>query len=459
MEIKMNEINKLNKINSTNKINIGLIGLGYIGSEVCRLLQHQRDYIFKKVGKQLNLKTIAEKNLSLKSDFISQFKNSGVTFTDDAYKVINDDEIDIVVELIGGIEPAFDYIIASLKKGKYVVTANKDLIANRGAQIFSEAEKNNVDILFEASVGGGIPIIGPLKSSLASNNISKIVGIVNGTTNFILTKMKDGNLSFEEALAMAQKLGYAEANPSSDIEGIDAANKLAILASIAFNSRVQFNDVYREGIQKISISDIVYADELGYEIKLLAIGSEHEVEGTEKFKQINVRVHPALIPKTHILSSIKGTFNAIYLYGNYVGEVMSFGLGAGDKPTASSVVGDIISIARNYNRQNKKIIFGCTCFENKKIMPFLETINKFYILMDVVDKAGVLAKIASVFGKFNVSIQSMIQKQIEIKGVARLIFVTHNTLNKNLYDSVKEIENLDVVKKILNIIRVEDMNY
>jgi homoserine dehydrogenase len=316
--------------------------------------------------------------------------------------------------------------------------------------IFEEAEKNNVDILFEASVGGGIPIIGPLKSSLASNNISKIVGILNGTTNFILTKMKDNNLSFDKALKMAQELGYAEANPASDIEGKDAANKLAILASIAFNSRVHIEDVYREGIGNISISDISYADELGYVIKLLAIGSEED-------GKVNVRVHPALIPKKHILASIKDTFNAVYFYGNYVGEIMSFGRGAGDKPTASSVVGDIITIARNYDRNNKRIIYGCTCFTDKPIAPFMETTDKFYILIDVTDKAGVLAKIAQVFGKNNVSIQSMIQKQIDVKDTARLVFITHDTANKNLYSSVEELKKLDVIKKIINIIRVEEL--
>jgi homoserine dehydrogenase len=249
---------------------------------------------------------------------------------------------------------------------------------------------------------------------------------------------------------MAQQLGYAEANPASDIEGKDAANKLAILASIAFNSRVHIEDVYREGIGNISISDISYADELGYIIKLLAIGSD---EGGK----INVRVHPALIPKKHILASIKDTYNAVYFYGNYVGEIMSFGRGAGDKPTASSVVGDIITIARNYDRNNKRIIYGCTCFTDKQIVPFMETINKFYILIDVTDKAGVLAKIAQVFGKNNVSIQSMIQKQTGVKGTARLVFITHDTANKNLYSSVEELKKLDVIKKIINTIRVEEL--
>jgi len=429
-------------------VNIGIIGLGYIGSEVFRLLCHQHDYILKKIGRDLKIIIAAEKNAAIKKEFEKKYNN--IRFTDDAGEVIDNESIDIVVELIGGLDPAYEYIIGALKKGKYVVTANKDLIAKRGAKIFFEAEKSHVDILFEASVGGGIPIIGPLKSSLASNNISKVVGIVNGTTNFILTNMKDKNLGFTEALKLAQKLGYAEANPETDIEGIDAANKLAILASISFNSRVHYEDVYREGIKKISISDINYADELGYTVKLLAIGSEQE-------GKINVRVHPALIPKSHILSSIKDTYNAVYFYGNYVGEVMSFGRGAGDKPTASSVVGDIISIARNYNRANKRAVYGCTCIAEKPVIPFMDTHDKFYLLIDVADRAGVLAKIAKIFGDKVVSIQSMLQKQIDVKDTARLIFITHDTLNRNLYESINQISKLDVVKKVLNIIRVEEL--
>jgi homoserine dehydrogenase len=434
--------------NDNLTVNIGLIGLGYIGSEVFKLIHEQHDYIMKKIGRDLKITVVAEKDLESKKELIKKYK--GIRFTDNPYEAINDESIDIIVELIGGVDPAFEFIIGALKKGKYVVTANKDLMAQKGARIFEEAEKNNTDILFEASVGGGIPIIGPLKSSLASNNISKIVGILNGTTNFILTKMKDNGLSFDEALKTAQQLGYAEANPASDIEGKDAANKLAILASIAFNSRVHIEDVYREGIGNISISDISYADELGYIIKLLAIGSDED-------GKVNVRVHPALIPKKHILASIKDTYNAVYFYGNYVGEIMSFGRGAGDKPTASSVVGDIIAIARNYDRSNKRIIYGCTCFTDKQIVPFMETINKFYILIDVIDKAGVLAKIAQVFGKNNVSIQSMIQKQTDVKGTARLVFITHDTANKNLYSSVEELKELDVIKKIINTIRVEEL--
>jgi len=393
-----------NKNKSMDNINIGMIGLGYIASGVFSLIQEQKDYLAQKIKKNINITRIAERNLDkIDRSFVKKFRD--IKITDNADDVIGDENIDIVVELIGGIEPAYDYVHRALDAGKYVVTANKDLIANKGAELFEVAEKNNVDILFEASVGGGIPIIGPLKSSLASNNIYKIVGILNGTTNYILTRMEKDNLSFDNALKKAQELGYAEkANPSSDIEGYDAACKLAILSTIAFNSRVKLDDVYREGITGILPDDIKNAMDMGYRIKLLAVGVEDS--GT-----INVRVHPALIPVGHILASIEDTFNAVYIYGNYVGEIMSYGRGAGDRPTASSVAGDILKIARNFDRKKKGKIYGCSCFENKKFRLIDDTESKFYILIDVLDRPGVLAKIAEVFGKNKVSINSMVQKQ------------------------------------------------
>ncbi len=440
-----------NKNKSMDNINIGMIGLGYIASGVFSLIQEQKDYLAQKIRKNINITRIAERNLDkIDSSFVKKFRE--IKITDNADDVIRDENIDIVVELIGGIEPAYDYVYRALDSGKYVVTANKDLIANKGAELFEVAEKNNVDILFEASVGGGIPIIGPLKSSLASNNIYKIVGILNGTTNYILTRMEKDNLSFDDALKKAQELGYAEkANPSSDIEGYDAACKLAILSTIAFNSRVKLDDVYKEGITGILPDDIKNAMDMGYRIKLLAVGVEDS--GT-----INVRVHPALIPVGHILASIEDTFNAVYIYGNYVGEIMSYGRGAGDRPTASSVAGDILKIARNFDRKKKGKIYGCSCFENKRFRLIDETESKFYILMDVLDRPGVLAKIAEVFGKNRVSINSMVQKQTSRGKSARLIFITHKVVNRNLSRSIKEMSELDVVNKVLSVIRVEDLN-
>ena len=325
-------------------------------------------------------------------------------------------------------------------------------MANRGGDLYAIAEENNVDILFEASVLGGVPIIGPLKSTLASDRIYKIAGIVNGTTNYILTRMEKEGLSFGEALSMAQELGYAEkANPSSDVEGYDAACKLAILASIAFNSRVVLDDVYKEGITKITAEDIEFAREMGYNIKLLAIGSEEN-------GKISVRVHPALIPSGHIMASIDDVFNAVYVYGKYIDRIMSYGRGAGDRATASSVVGDIMNIARNFDREKKGIIYGCTCFDKKQISSIDESESKYYIVMDVADRPGVLAGIAKVFGDHDVSINSMIQKQTDDDSRAKLVFITHKVSNKDLYASVEEINKLDIVEDVRSIIRVEDLD-
>jgi len=432
-------------------VSIGMIGFGYIASSVFSLIQEQKRYIAKKINKNINIARIAEKDLKkIKSSSVKGLDS--VKVTGNADDIIRDKDIDIVIELIGGINPAYEYVKSALNAGKYVVTANKDLMANKGEELIEVAEKNNVDILFEASVGGGIPIIGPLKSSLASNNINKIVGIVNGTTNYILTRMEKDNLSFDDALRQAQDLGYAEkANPSSDIEGYDAACKLAILSSIAFNSRVCLGDVYKEGITGILHDDIKNAMDMGYRIKLLAIGIEENGE-------ISARVHPALVPVDHILASIEDTFNAVYIYGNYIGEMMSYGRGAGDRPTASSITGDVLKVARNFDREKKGVIYGSSCFTKKQFRSIDDTKNKFYILMEVVDRPGVLAKIAEVFGKNSVSINSMVQKQTDKEKSARLIFITHEVINKNLYKSIKEISNLDVVGKVLSIIRVEDLD-
>jgi homoserine dehydrogenase len=433
------------------KINIGMMGFGYIAHGVFQLISEQKQYIAQKIGRELNIVRIAEKDPEkLKS--IPESALGNIAVSSDAQDVYKDPEVDIVLELIGGIQPAFDFVKAALEAKKYVVTANKDMMANRGGELYKIAEENDVDILFEASVLGGIPIIGPLKSTLASDRIYKIAGIVNGTTNYILTRMEKEGLSFEDALSMAQELGYAEkANPSSDIEGYDAACKLAILSSIAFNSRVVLDDVYKEGITGITAEDIDFAREMGYNIKLLAIGSEED-------GKISVRVHPALIPSGHIMASIEDVFNAVYVFGNYIDRIMSYGRGAGDRATASSVVGDVVNIARNFDREKKGIIYGCSCFEEKEINSIDEVKSKYYLLMDVADKPGVLASIARVFGENDVSINSMIQKQADDNSKAKLIFITHQVANKDLYSSVKEIEKLDVVEDVRSIIRVEDLD-
>lgn len=423
-------------------INIGLLGCGTVGSGVVKLLKKNEEIITKRTGDTIVIKKVLEKDrdkcLSLGID--------ERMIVQDISEILNDEEIDIIVELIGGIEPAFDFIVQAMQKGKSVVTANKDLIAIKGRELFEMAEENNVDFYFEASVAGGIPIIYPLKQSLAGNRIRKVIGILNGTTNYILTKMSREGRAFDEILAEAQKLGYAEADPSSDVNGLDAARKIAILSSIAFNTRVTLDNVYVEGITSIEPADIRYAQELGYVVKLLAIAKEDE-EG-----RVQARVHPAFIPRTHPLAAVDDVFNAVFVQGDAVGEIMHYGRGAGQMPTASAVVGDIIDIARNimYNVNGR---IGCTCYESKPIVNIKQLNAQFYIRMTVKDRPGVLAGIAGVFGNNNVSIATVLQKT---RGdMAELIMITHEVREQDLEDSLAVLRGMSIVGKINNVIRLE----
>lgn len=427
------------------KMNIGLLGLGTVGSGVYKILQRRKGELSRLVHADLIVKRIAIKDLSeLKTRALVKVDRKMVTT--DAVEIIRDPEIDIIVEVIGGTEPARRFILEAIKRGKQVVTANKEVIANHGKEVLEAADAKGVDFYFEASVGGGIPIIRPLKESLSGNRISEVMGIVNATTNFILTKMSEEAMPFKEALRQAQRSGYAERNPSQDIEGDDAAAKIAILASIAFNARVQAPQVYREGIAKITPEDILYANEMGYAIKLIALARE-EKDG------LDVRVHPAMISKKHPLAAVRDVYNAIFVVGDSVGEAMFFGQGAGSMPAASAVVGDIIEVARNlqYGRSGK---IGCTCFEVKKVKPIGDIVTSYYLLMGGVDKPGVLAKISKAFGDSEVSLASVIQKRLRGR-LAELVFVTHPVREKNLRTSLRKIERLNVVEKIYNVIRVE----
>ncbi|RJQ30923.1 MAG: homoserine dehydrogenase [Actinobacteria bacterium] len=424
------------------QINIGILGLGTIGSGTYSVLNsHKSDYV-KRVGAKIAIKKIAVKSLNKKR----LVKVPKSLLTTDVLSIVNNPEIDVVVELMGGINPAKDLILKALKNKKHVVTANKELLANYGKQIFDTAAKNDVDIYFEASVGGGIPIIRPLKRELAANRIIKVMGIVNGTTNYILTKMADEGSFFEQALSEAQAKGYAEANPKADVDGYDAAAKIAILASIAFNSRVVANQVFTEGIRAIKPQDIEYARDMNHVIKLIALAKENK-EG------LDVRVHPTMIPVSHPLAAVSDVYNAIFVEGDAVGEVMFFGQGAGGKPTASAVVGDIIDIAGNIidGRTGK---MKCTCYNKKQVMPVGQIISSYYLRMKVADKPGVLAKIARVFGDKQVSIGSVIQKGHGGK-LADLVFITHQTKEKNLRAALMLINSLDEVSKTNNVIRVE----
>ncbi len=424
-----------------DKISIGLLGLGTVGGGVYQLLQRDNKSISRRLGAELVVRKI------LVSD-LSKARNSEIDkdlITDDPKEIIDNDGIDIVVELIGGATVAKDLVLAALKKGKPVVTANKELIANYGSEIFDIAEKAGVEIDFEASVAGGVPIIDPLKNSLVGNNIIKIMGIVNGTTNYILSRMAKG-ADYDHVLAEAQELGYAERDPSADVDGDDAGAKIAILASIAFNSRVTPKDVYTEGITSVTLNDINYAHELGYEIKLIALAKRKDDE-------LDVRVHPTMISLDHPLAKVDDVYNAIFVVGDAVGELMFFGKGAGDLPTASAVVGDIFKVASNLTMK-KRCDTACTCFNSYSVKHIDEVDSNFYILMEVLDKPGVLAKIATILGEEDVSLGNVIQKR-SAGDLAELVFMTHLVREGNLRSALKKVGELEEVGKICNVIRVE----
>lgn len=426
-------------------INIGLLGCGTVGSGVVKILEKNQTAIAKKTGSEIRIHKVLEKD----PDKCYQIGLQPDQVTSHFEDIVNDEAIDIVVELIGGIEPACSFILEAMKKGKHVVTANKDLIAVKGRELFSIAEEYNVDFYFEASVAGGIPIVYPLKQSLAANQIQEVIGILNGTTNYILSKMTREGRDYEEVLREAQELGYAESDPGADVDGLDAARKIAILSSIAFNSRVTLDDVYVEGITGITLRDIQYAKELGYVVKLLAIAKE--VEG-----QIQARVHPAFIPLSHPLAFVNDVYNAVFVNGDAVGEIMHYGRGAGEMPTASAVTGDIIEIGRNMLYHSNARI-GCTCFEEKGILNISELSAKFYIRMTVKDRPGVLAGIAGVFGNNNVSIAQVLQKTSS-QETAELILITHTVREKDLRDALTVLQGMSIVFAIDNVIRLEGID-
>lgn len=423
-------------------IQIGLLGLGTVGGGVFKLLKRNGPYIAQKLGRPLEIKRILVRDLTRpRSVEVDPY-----LLTTDPLAILKDPEIEIVVEVMGGLEPAREYVLEALRQGKSVVTANKDLLALHGKELFAAAEARRRDLLFEASVGGGIPIIHSLKECLAGNRISQVMGIVNGTTNYILTKMSQEGRPFTEVLAEAQRLGYAEADPAADIEGDDAARKMAILASISFGTRITYPQVYHEGISHLKPQDIEYAARLGYAIKLLGIAREREGE-------VEVRVHPALLPLEHPLAQVHGAFNAIFVEGDAVGQAMFYGLGAGEMPTASAVVGDIMEAARNIIHGTSGRL-SCTCLAHKPVKPIEDTETRYYLRMIVKDRPGVLAAIAGVFGDRQVSLASVIQVGM-VGEQAELVFITHKVRERNLREAVEIISGLPVVKEVASVIRVE----
>lgn len=424
------------------KIKIGLLGCGTVGQGVYKLLKLNRSkYLAILDGVELEIVKILVNNLEKARDSVPN-----ELLTTNPYEIVANKEIDIVIEVIGGTTVAEEYITEAIKNGKHVITANKDLMATRGQEILELGNEYSKEVKYEASVAGAIPIISTIKDNLQSNQITKVMGIINGTTNFILTKMFSEGRSLEDVLQEAKDLGYAEADPSSDIEGLDAARKIAILASIAFSRRVKLEDVYVEGITKISVDDVNYARQFKSTIKLLGIA-------ILKDDAIEVRVHPTLLPLSHPLAKVDDVYNAVYLEGNAFGDLTLIGKGAGGLPTASAVVSDLLSIVKNMNKNLNKVQ-NCSCYLDLLIKRIEDTISHYYFRMVVVDKTRVLSKIADAFASNNVSIDSVIQRKLP-DGKAELVILTDRVLNKHMQSAREQIENLDVVIEIKSVLRSE----
>lgn len=431
------------------EINVGLIGWGTVGTGVARILLNQDKYIREHERLSIRLCKIADLDITTPRG-IDIDKN---ILTTDVNDVINNPEIDIVVELIGGLKPASDFIFSALKAGKHVVTANKAVLAAHGKNLFKTAKENKVLIKFEASVGGCIPIINSLLEGMAANNIFAIYGIVNGTCNYILTQMTQRGIDFSEALKEAQKKGYAEAKPDYDIKGIDAANKIVILTSLAYETEINLDDIYIEGVTDITQHDIQYAREFGYQIKLLAIAKL--LEGNK----IQVRVHPTMLPEDTMLANVDGVFNAIYVIGNAAGATMFYGRGAGQMPAASAVVGDIVEIAKCKIAGTDPQLLPLPTLDNTRysLKPMDECETRYYIRLQALDKPGVLAKVSGILGDHNISIASVIQKERGVEKSVPIVMMTHEAVEGNVREALQEISNLSVITEKTMMIRVESM--
>ncbi|HUQ38946.1 MAG TPA: homoserine dehydrogenase [Acidimicrobiales bacterium] len=423
---------------SAGAIRVGMLGCGNVGGALVEILTTQADAIEARTGLRFDVKAIAVRSTSKE-------RPSAVPtglLTTDAEAVVADPDIDVIVELIGGIEPARGLILAALKAGKPVVTGNKEMLANVGTELGEAAVTAGVDLLYEASVGGGIPLIRPLRESLAGERITRVMGILNGTTNYILTRMSEAGISYHAALAEAQQLGFAERDPTADVEGYDAAAKAAIVATIAFGAGVVAGDVSREGMSSITAEDIAFADRLGYVVKLLAVA---EAIGDE----VAVRVHPAMIPKTHPLASVREAFNAVFVEGAAVGELMLYGRGAGGMPSASAVLGDLIDAAHNLRSGGGGRAVTTT---RARIRPIDDLRSQYYLNLEVADLPGVLAQVAGVFGDHGVSIRSMEQQGLGDE--ARLVFITHVAVERDFQACLHDLRELDTVDRVGTMLRV-----
>lgn len=426
-------------------VKVGLVGTGTVGGGCLDILRNHKEEFKRHFGIDIELTRVC----SRQPEVAESYGLSDI-FTTDFHEVIEDPEVDLVIELIGGTTFAKEVVIGALQNGKSVVTANKALMASCGEEVMSLAEEKGVEIAFEASVGGAIPIIVPLKHSLIANRIDSIMGIVNGTTNYMLTRMDEDGMSYEDALKEAQERGFAEADPTADVDGLDAAAKIAILASIAFNSRVTMNQVFTEGIRRISPVDLAMAHEMGYAVKLLA--HAYRSDGG-----IDVRVHPTMIPESHQLATVNGVFNAIYTVGDAAGENMFFGEGAGAGPAASAVMGDVLEVARHLQMGIKPIV-GCTCTDELPILSVEDLHTKYYIRFVVADRSGVLASAADIFAKYDVSVKTVTQRGNAARDDVDLVFVTHTAEERNVRKAIDDILALEgvVTGGFSSVIRVQD---
>jgi homoserine dehydrogenase len=432
-------------------INVGLLGCGTVGTGVAKILIENKDLIFSRVGAFLNLKRIAD--IDLKTDRGIQF-DDGVLIPD-AFQVVEDPDIDIIIEMIGGEGIAKDLILKAIQNGKPIVTANKALLAVHGNVIFKSAMGHGVDLAFEASVGGCMPIIKSLRESLAGNHIKSLAGILNGTCNYILSRSTEDGSSFENVLKEAQKKGFAEADPTLDVEGIDAAHKLAILTSLAYGMEINFNDIYIEGISKITPMDIEFAGQFGYRIKLLAITKDSG-------SAVEARVHPTMIPFDNPLSGVTGGLNAVTISGDAIGDMMLYGFGAGMMPTASAVVGDVIDLARNIlsgsTGRVPSLSYQTDHIRKIPILPMKDIRMHYYFRFSALDRPGVLSKISGILGDYDISIKSVHQKGRKTKGAVPIVMLTHIAREADVQDALSNIYNLDVVSDRPVLIRIEDEN-
>ncbi len=428
-------------------LKVAVLGCGSVGSQVVRLLGEQADDLAARVGAPVELAGVAVRRL----DAPREIDVPADLLTTDAAALVARDDIDLVIEVIGGIEPARSLILSALENGASVVTANKALLAEDGPTLFEAAEKAGRDLYYEAAVAGAIPILRPLRESLAGDKVTRVLGIVNGTTNFILDKMDTQGSGFADALEEAQALGYAEADPTADVEGFDAAAKAAILASLAFHSRVTAADVHREGITDVTAGDVRSAREMGSVVKLLAIAELVPAADPAEDPGVSVRVHPAMIPRSHPLASVREAYNAVFVESEAAGQLMFYGPGAGGSPTASAVLGDLVTVARNHRQGTRGV--GESAYADRAVLPMGETRTRYHVAIDVDDRAGVLAAVAQAFAEHGVSIQTVRQ---EGRGNdAQLVVVSHEATDAALAATVEQLRDMDIVREVTSVMRVE----